>query len=80
MDILAALKEEEVKLKRQLTGIQGAIAALSGVHRPASNGRSSTAKITGSKRVMSPAVRAKLSRQAKERWARIKAEKAKKTK
>jgi hypothetical protein len=30
MDILAALKQEEVKLQRQLKGIQGAILALNG--------------------------------------------------
>jgi hypothetical protein len=29
MDILAALKEEEAKLQRQLTGVRGAIVALS---------------------------------------------------
>jgi hypothetical protein len=32
MDILVALKQEEVKLQRQLKGIQGAILALNGSH------------------------------------------------
>jgi hypothetical protein len=32
MDILVALKQEEVKLQRQLKGIQGAIFALNGSH------------------------------------------------
>ena len=37
MDILVALKQEEVKLQRQLKGIQGAILALNG-SKPASVG------------------------------------------
>jgi hypothetical protein len=80
MDILAALKEEEAKLQQQLSGIQGAIAALSGVQRSASGGSARTGKSTGGKRVMSAAARAKIGKAAKERWARLKAEKAKKTK
>jgi hypothetical protein len=78
MDIIAALKEEESKLHRQLNAVQGAIAALNGVTNKASvtsrpglnrNG-------TNGKRTMSAAVRARISRTAKARWAKMRAEKA----
>ena len=77
MDILVALKQEEVKLQRQLKGIQGAIVSLHGSH--------SASKVlppTGvtRKRKMSAAGRAKISRATKARWARFRADKAKKAK
>jgi hypothetical protein len=77
MDILVALKEEEAKLQQQLAGIQGAITALTGAHRPTSGGRASSGKSPQVKRVVSASLRAHLSRKAKERWARIRAEKGK---
>jgi hypothetical protein len=73
MDILAALKQEEAKLQKQLTGVRGAIVALGGARTIASSGQGNRAKSTGAKRVVSAALRAKLSKMAKERWARIKA-------
>jgi hypothetical protein len=76
MDILVALRQEEAKLQRQLKGIQGAIASLNGSH--------STSKIitpTGvRKRTMSEAARAKISKATKARWAKFRADKAKKAK
>ena len=77
MNIVAALRQEESKLHRQLNAVRGAIAALNGAtgtsatpHNKASlNG-------TNGKRTMSAAVRAKISRTAKARWAKIRAEKA----
>jgi hypothetical protein len=77
MDILAALKQEEAKLQRQLAGIQGAIKAL--------NGRAGSTQPTGKvvgrkKRVMSAAARAKISKATKARWAKFRAEKSKKGK
>jgi hypothetical protein len=80
MDILGVLKQEETKLQRQLTGIQGAIAALGGATKVTSRGRSRGRTSTRKKRVVSAALRARLSQKAKERWARIRAEKAKKSK
>jgi hypothetical protein len=74
MDILAALKHEEAKLKHRLTGIQSAIAALSGTFRAKISGKS---KGGAPKRVVSAALRAHLSRKAKERWAKIHAAKGK---
>jgi predicted regulator of Ras-like GTPase activity (Roadblock/LC7/MglB family) len=72
MDILAALKQEEAKLQKQLTGVRGAIVALGGARTVASHGPGKRAK-----RVVSAALRARLSKLAKERWARIKTGKQK---
>jgi hypothetical protein len=80
MDILAALKQAETKLQRQLSGIQGAISVLGGGRKVTSRGRTRGGTSTRKKRVVSAALRARLSQKAKERWARIRAEKAKKSK
>jgi hypothetical protein len=84
MDIIGALQQEESKLQRQLTAVQGAIAAFNGGARTAvSPGHASSPNGTRgkrSKRTMSAAVRARISRKAKARWAKIRAEKAKKVK
>jgi hypothetical protein len=77
MDILAALKQEEAKLERQLTGVRGAIVALGGARTPTASGSDHRKKKTRAKRVVSAALRARLSKLAKERWARIKAGKQK---
>ena len=77
MDILAALKQEEAKLHKQLTGIRGAILALGGAKTGASSGPGHHAKKSSGKRVVSAALRARLSKMAKERWAKIKAGKQK---
>jgi hypothetical protein len=71
MEILAALKQEEARLQHQLTGIRSAIAALGGSYS------SVTARAKGGrpKRVVSAALRAHLSKKAKERWAKIRADK-----
>jgi hypothetical protein len=81
MDIVQALKQEEAKLHKQLAAIQGAITALDvGSKTTTSPRHSSSPNGTHTKRTMSAAVRAKLSRKAKERWAKIRAEKTKKAK
>ena len=78
MDIIAALKEEESKLHRQLNAVQGAIAALNGKinKAPVRLGQKLNLNGTNGKRTMSAAVRARISRTAKARWAKIRAEKA----
>jgi hypothetical protein len=76
MDILAALRQEEGKLQHQIKGIKGAIAALNGHSRATittPNGKTR-------KRTMSAAARAKISKATKARWAKFRAEKAKKAK
>ena len=81
MNIFGALRNEEAKLQRELRGVQGAIAALNGTKKLSGlPGRTSNSNGTGVKRTMSSAVRAKLSRKAKERWAKFRAAQAKKTK
>jgi hypothetical protein len=82
MDILVALKQEELKLQRQLKGIQGAILALNGSHvvparpQPVSHNGNGVSR----KRTMSAAGRAKISKLTKERWRKFRAEKAKRAK
>jgi hypothetical protein len=81
MNIVEALKQEQAKLQRQLTAVQGAITALNGGGKTAvSPAHTSSSNGTSGKRVMSAAVRARISRTAKARWAKIRAEKAKKPK
>jgi hypothetical protein len=81
MSIVAALKQEESKLQRQLTAVRGAIVALNGAEKfVAPAGRSGNTNGTRPKRTMSAAVKARIARAAKARWAKIKADKAKKTK
>ena len=78
MDIIGALKQEASKLEQQLTAVQGAIAALNGgANTVVSPGRTGSGKSTKRKRTMSVAARAKMSRAAKLRWAKIKAEQSK---
>lgn len=74
MDILAALRQEERRLQNQIKGIRVAISALNGLHS------TSAAAPTGGtrKRTMSAAARAKISKATKARWAKFRAEKAKK--
>jgi hypothetical protein len=80
MDIIEALRQEESKLRQQLMAVQGAIAALNGGKTVASRRNVSSPNGTQRKRAMSAAVRARISRSAKARWAKIRAEKAKKAK
>ena len=78
MDIIGALKQEELRLRRQLTAVQGAIAALNSAERfAAPAGPTRNANGTRPKRTMSAAVKARISRAAKARWAKIRAQKAK---
>jgi hypothetical protein len=79
MDLLAAIKREERKLEQELTKLQG---KLSGVRAAAKALDDSTVReVTQVKnRVMSAAARAKISKAAKLRWARFRAEKNKKAK
>ena len=81
MHIIAALQQEETKLQRQLTAVQGAIAALNGGAKTVvPSGHASSSNGTSAKRTMSAAGRARISRAAKARWAKFRAKKAKKGK
>jgi hypothetical protein len=80
MDILVVLKQEEVKLQRQLKGIQGAILALNGSHFAPARAPLVSHNGASRKRTMSAAARAKISKASKEYWAKFRAQKAKKAK
>ena len=81
MNIVEALHTEEAKLERQLTAVKSALAALNGGSTVAvSPGHTSSPNGASAKRTMSAAVRAKIARSARARWAKIRAAKAKKAK
>jgi len=81
MDIITVLRQEESKLQKQLTAVQGAIAALNGAAKTMASPRhASGPNGIGGKRTMSAAGRARISRAAKARWAKFRAKKAKKDK
>jgi len=82
MDILVALRQEEAKWKKQATTalqqldtVRAAMKLLGGMN---SSGKTKTAgKKKRKKNAMSAATKAKIAKAAKERWAKIKAEKKK---
>jgi hypothetical protein len=80
MDILVALNQEEIKLQRQLKGIQGAILALNGSHVVPARTKLVSPNGVSRKRTMSAAGRARISKLTKERWRKFRAEKAKRAK
>jgi hypothetical protein len=81
MNIIDALKQEETRLQKQLSAVQVALSALNGGPTTVvSSGHVSSPNGTHVKRTMSAAVRARISKTAKARWAKIRAEKAKKAK
>jgi hypothetical protein len=80
MDILVALKQERARLQQQLKGIEGAILALDGSHPAKPRAQVASHKGVSRKRTMSAAGRAKISKLTKARWAKFRAEKAKKAK
>jgi len=81
MNIIEALTQVESKLQRQLTAVKTAITALNGGSTTTvSPGHTSSPNGISGKRTMSAAVKAKIARAAKARWAKIRAEKAKKAK
>jgi hypothetical protein len=81
MDIVDALRQEEMKLQTQLAAVKGAIAALNGSSETAVSPKHTTSPNgTSRKRTLSAAGRARIVQAAKARWAKIRAEKAKKSK
>jgi hypothetical protein len=73
MSILAAIRREEKKVRKQLAKLQHDLSGLQSAARAL--GKSATRDITrAKKRVLSAAGRAKISRAAKKRWAKIRAQ------
>jgi len=73
MDLLAAIKREERKLEKELAKLQG---KLSGIRAAAKALGTSAVRETKQvkQRVLSAAGRAKISKAAKARWAKIRAQ------
>jgi prophage DNA circulation protein len=70
MSILAVIKREEKKVKKQLARLQNDLSGLQSAAKALGNSTSrNVAKVK--KRVLSAAGRAKISKAAKKRWAKI---------
>jgi hypothetical protein len=73
MSILAAIRREEKKVKKQLAKLQHNLIGLQSAARAL--GKSTNRDLViAKKRVLSAAGRAKISKAAKKRWAKIKAQ------
>jgi hypothetical protein len=73
MTILAAIRREEKKVKKQLAKLQHDLSGLQSAAQAL--GKSASRDLTSAKkRVLSAAARAKMSQAAKKRWAKIKAQ------
>jgi geranylgeranyl pyrophosphate synthase len=73
MSILSAIRREEKKVKKQLAKLQDDLSGLQSAAKAL--GKSAGRDVTrAKKRVLSAAGRARISRAAKKRWAKIKSE------
>ena len=73
MSILAAIRREEKKVKKQLAKLQHDLIGLQAAAKAL--GKTANRDLTGAKkRVLSAAGRAKISKAAKKRWAKVKAQ------
>ena len=77
MDILAALKQEESKWKKQVSEARQQLETVRAAMKLLGGMNGSDKTMGGKKRVMSAAARAKISKATKERWAKFRAAKAK---
>jgi hypothetical protein len=73
MSILAAIKREEKKVQKELRKLQHHLSGLQSAAKALGDSASRELR-TVKKRAMSAASRAKISKAAKQRWAKIKAE------
>ena len=73
MSILAAIRREEKRVKKQLAKLQNHLIGLQSAAKAL--GRSTNRDLVSAKKsVLSAAGRAKISRAAKKRWAKVKAQ------
>jgi hypothetical protein len=70
MNIIATLRQEESRLKQQLSAVQNAIAALNG----------GSPVVTRRRGKLSAAGRARIAQAARARWAKVRARKSRKAK
>ena len=73
MDILAAIKGEETTLEKQLSKLQHQLDGVRAAAKALGGSASKEIKVA-KKRVLSAAGRAKISRAAKKRWAKLRAQ------
>jgi hypothetical protein len=73
MTILATIRREEKKLKKKLTMLQHELSGLQSAAEALGRTASRDLK-SAKKRVLSAAGRAKISKAAKKRWAKVKAQ------
>ncbi len=73
MSILGAIRREEKKVEKQLAKLQRDLSGLRSAAKALGKSASRDV-ISAKKRMLSPAGRAKISKAAKKRWAKIKAE------
>ena len=73
MDILAAIKREERKLEKELAKLQGKLGSFRAAAKALGNSAARETKQV-KRRVLSAAGRAKISKAAKARWAKIRAQ------
>jgi hypothetical protein len=73
MTILAAIRREEKKVKKQLVTLQGKLSGLQSAAAVLGESASRDFK-SAKKRVLSAAGRAKISKAAKKRWAKVRAQ------
>jgi geranylgeranyl pyrophosphate synthase len=73
MTILAAIRREEKKVKKQLAKLQHDLTGLQSAAKVLGKSASKDLK-SAKKRVLSAAGRAKMSKAAKRRWAKVKAQ------
>jgi hypothetical protein len=73
MTILAAIRREEKKVKKQLAELHDHLGGLQSAAKAL--GKSASREVTAvKKRVLSAAARAKISKAAKKRWAKVRAQ------
>ena len=80
MNILAALKQGEAKLKKQADTVRKQLDAVRAAVKVLGREVASGGKVGKRKRKMSAAARARIGKATRERWARFRAEKKKKGK
>jgi hypothetical protein len=73
MDILAAIKREQRKLEKELASLQGKLGGVRAAAKALGNSAVRESKQV-KRRVLSAAGRAKISKAAKARWAKIRAQ------
>lgn len=73
MDLLAAIRREERKLEKQLGKLQHQLDGVRGAAKALGKSASRDLR-SAKKRVLSAAARAKISRAAEKRWAKLRAQ------